>query len=59
MSTNDREPRSAELPDFTLCWAFDDEDSPTEVTVFDPEREPTTHWITIEKEYVWDLGSIA
>lgn len=59
MSTNDSESHSAELPDVTLCWAFDDEGSPTEVTVFDPQNEITTRWITIDEDYVCDLGGIA
>ena len=59
MATNNLQSHSAELPNFALCWAFDDEDSPTKVTVFDPQNEITTHWITIEKDYVWGLGGIA
>lgn len=41
--------------DVCLSWAFDDETDPTEVTIFDSERELTTHWITIDKDHVCNL----
>jgi len=59
MSTSNGKSRSAEPPEFRLSWAFDDEDAPTEITIFDPQDETTTHWITIEKGYVRDLDSVA
>ena len=48
--------RHAELPNGTLSWAFDDEDAPTEITIFDPQNEITTRWIAIDKDYVCDLN---
>ncbi|MFD1597411.1 hypothetical protein [Halobellus rarus] len=59
MSTSNRKSRTAELSEFRLSWALDDEDSPTEITVFDPQNETTTRWITIEKDYVKNLDSVA
>ena len=58
MSTNNHKPRSAELSEYRLSWAFDDEESPTEITIFDPQDETTTRWITMEKDYVRDLDSV-
>lgn len=55
MNASDNESRSAEHPRHTLRWAYDDEEHPTEVTVFDPGADITTHWITIDKESVWKL----
>lgn len=56
MQTHDHESQFEELPDGTLSWAFDDEDDPTEITIFDPRNDITTHWITIEKASVCDLN---
>lgn len=56
MQTHDYEPHPEEHSNGILSWAFDDEDAPSEITVFDPQNEITTHWITIDKEYVCDLN---
>lgn len=54
MSTTSITPttRSAELtefPDFDLEYLFDDQDDPTEVTIFSPGNDDiTTHWLTID-----------
>ncbi len=56
MQTHDHESYSEEHPTGTLSWALDDEDAPSEITVFDPGHDITTHWITIKKDYVCDLN---
>lgn len=55
MHTHDHESRSAEPPTVALSWAFNDEDAPTEITVFDPQNEVETRWITMDKDHVCDL----
>lgn len=38
-----------EYPDTDLAHLVDDQDNPTEVTIFSPESDdPTTSWITID-----------
>jgi hypothetical protein len=54
MHTHDPHPEA--LSHSTLSWAFDDEDAPTELTIFDPENEITTRWITIDKDYTYTLS---
>ncbi|GAB6861185.1 hypothetical protein ACFR97_14045 [Haloplanus litoreus] len=53
--THDHESRPENRPAITLAWAFNDQDAPSEITIFDPQNEITTHWITIDKDYVYDL----
>lgn len=36
------------FPEFGLDCRFDDPDDPAEVTVFAPEDDDTTHWITVD-----------
>lgn len=54
MYTHD-EARPAEQPRYTLSWAYDDEEHPTEVTIFDSREEPTTRWVTVDEDHVRDL----
>lgn len=36
-------------PEFALAFLVDDEDDPTELTIFSPnEDDITTHWITVD-----------
>jgi hypothetical protein len=48
-----------ELPQFDLEYLFDDDDSPTEVTVFadDPESL-STQWITIDRDCAVPLEEV-
>ncbi|WP_372912143.1 hypothetical protein [Salinigranum sp.] len=48
-----------ELPQFDLEYLFDDDDCPTEVTVFadDPESL-STRWITIDREFAVPLEEV-
>lgn len=55
MTTTEYESYPEELPSVTLSWAFNDADEPTQVTIFDSDDEITTHWITMDEEYVCDL----
>ncbi len=56
MQTHDYKPHPAERSSSHLFWAFDDEDAPAEITIFDPQNETTTRWITIDKHYVCTLN---
>ena len=48
-----------ELPEFELEYLFDDDESPTEVTVFadDPETL-STRWITIDRSFAVPLEEV-
>ena len=48
-----------ELPQFDLEYLFDDDDCPTEVTIFadDPESL-STRWITIDREFAVPLEEV-
>lgn len=48
-----------ELPQFDLEYLFDDDESPTEVTVFadDPESL-STRWITVDREFAVPLEEV-
>lgn len=36
-------------PEFTLDYMIDNEEDPTELTIFSPEEDDiTTHWITVD-----------
>lgn len=53
-------PGLAELPEFDLAYLYDDEDDPTEVTVF-PARfgdDLATHWITIDRRHAVPLDRV-
>lgn len=62
MSTTDRrpEPRAedlAALPEFELAYRYDDDEAPTEVTVF-PSRfgdDLATHWLTVDIDHAVPL----
>ena len=59
MTANTSQDLATELPSFDLIWAYDDEERPTEVTIYSDEQdEITTHWITIEEDYAWDLENV-
>lgn len=53
MHTDDSHPE--DHPPGTLSWAVDDEADPSELTIFEPQAELTTHWITMDTESVCDL----
>lgn len=55
MTTPEHESSPDERPSVTLSWAFNDADAPSQVTIFDSDDEITTHWITMDEEYVYDL----
>lgn len=59
MQVTNHESRPVELSPVTLAWAFDDQDAPTELTIFDPGVDITTRWITIDADHVRDLDEIA
>lgn len=42
----------AELPEFELCYRFDDAENPTQVTVFRPGFDvgEATSWLTVNRE---------
>ena len=48
-----------ELPQFDLEYLFDDDDNPTEVTIFadDPETL-STQWITVDREVAVPLDEV-
>ena len=49
-----------ELPEFELCFLFDDQDAPTEVTIFQPgvDERSATRWLTIDSDHAVDLEQI-
>lgn len=55
----DESTRLETAPDFELSFAVDDEDDPSEVTVFPEDGStPTTTWITIDVEHAVDLEDV-
>jgi len=59
MTANTSQNQATDLPSFDLVCAYDDEERPTEVTIYSSDTdEITTHWITIEKDYAWDLMNV-
>lgn len=56
MPTHDHNSPPTDPPSGILSWAFDDEDAPTEITIFDPQKESTTHWITSDRDDVCALA---
>lgn len=48
-----------ELPEFELSYLYDDEENPTEVTVFGgDEKEVLTNWITIDESHAVPLDEV-
>lgn len=44
------------FPTFDLLYIFDDDEDPTQVTIFSEiEAELDTHWITMDVEHAIDL----
>ena len=58
-STRNQLTHLEELPEFELEYLFDDDESPTEVTVFadDPETL-STRWITIDRSFAVPLEEV-
>lgn len=59
MPINNHESRHTEGSGVTLAWAVDDRDAPTELTIFDPDDDVTTRWITMDEAHVCDLNETA
>lgn len=49
-----------ELPEFELCYLFDDQDDPSEVTIFRPgvDDRSATRWLTIDSSHAVALEEI-
>lgn len=49
-----------ELPQFELAYLFDDEDHPSEVTIFEDESEEriVTRWITMDRDHAVSLETV-
>lgn len=48
-----------DLPAFALAYAFDDDDDPSEVTVFpDAAEDVVTRWLTVDKEHAVPLEDV-
>ncbi|MFB6094455.1 MAG: hypothetical protein ABEJ77_05905 [Halanaeroarchaeum sp.] len=49
-----------ELPEFELCFLFDDQESPDEVTVFEPgaDERSATRWLTIDSDHAVSLADL-
>lgn len=49
-----------ELPQFELSFLFDDQDAPTEVTIFHPgaDERAASRWITIDSRHAVPLDEI-
>lgn len=48
-----------DFPEFDLCYLFDDEESPSEVTVFSTETDANaTIWITIDAAHAVPLEEV-
>lgn len=49
-----------ELPEFELSYLFDDQDDPTEVTIFIPgvEERSATQWLTIDSSHAVSLETV-
>lgn len=55
----DESSRLASVPSFELSFAVDDEEDPSEVTVFPEDgATPTTTWITMDVEHTVDLEDV-
>jgi hypothetical protein len=48
----------ASYPEFGLSCRYDDEDDPTEVTVFPGAAASTTEWLTADVESAVDLEDV-
>lgn len=54
LDADDRLPDSlSEYPTVSLEWRFDDEETPSEVTVFPAAGggDPMTHWLTVDRDH--------
>lgn len=49
-----------ELPEFELCYLFDDQDDPSEVTIFRPgvDERSATRWLTVDSDHAVDLEQL-
>ena len=49
-----------ELPEFELCFLFDDQDDPDQVTIFRPgaDERSATRWLTIDSDHAVSLDRI-
>lgn len=50
--------RLASYPDFGLSCLYDDDDDPSEVTVFPGEAASTTEWLTAEVDSAVSLDEV-
>ncbi|MFB6125114.1 MAG: hypothetical protein ABEJ59_04060 [Halanaeroarchaeum sp.] len=50
----------AELPEFELSFLFDDQDHPTEVTIFHPgaDERAATRWMSIDSRFAVSLDEV-
>lgn len=53
-------PELAELPEFELCYRFDDAEEPTEVTIFSPGVDvgTATRWLTADRACTVPLENV-
>lgn len=58
-STQNQSTCLEDLPQFDLEYLFDDDENPTEVTIFadDPDTL-STRWITIDRDYAVDIDDV-
>ncbi|WP_144426085.1 hypothetical protein [Halanaeroarchaeum sulfurireducens] len=49
-----------ELPEFELCYLFDDQEDPTEVTIFRSgvDERNATRWLTIDSDHAVSIEEI-
>ncbi|MFB6070813.1 MAG: hypothetical protein ABEJ76_07295 [Halanaeroarchaeum sp.] len=49
-----------ELPEFELSFLFDDQEEPTEVTIFHPgaDERSATRWMTMDSDYAVCLDDV-
>jgi hypothetical protein len=49
-----------ELPEFDLTFLYDDEEEPTEVTIFEgtSQADLTTRWLTMDYQHTVALDSV-
>ncbi|MFW5905225.1 MAG: DUF7511 domain-containing protein [archaeon] len=49
-----------ELPEFELCFLFDDQEDPEQVTIFRPgvDERSATRWLTIDSDHAVSLDQI-
>jgi hypothetical protein len=58
-STQSQQTHLEELPQFDLEYLFDDDDDPTEVTVFSDDPESlSTQWITVDRQHAVPLEEV-